>query len=570
MKKKITLWSCIVATALACGTIAPSWTANMVKAESGDSIVNPYQVYSYEKMYKDIKALASKYPDLVRYKTIGKSEYGRDLVAVELGKGPAGILINGAHHAREWISTILIMSMIDRYAQAHAADASIGNMAVRRILEQTTIRFVPMVNPDGVTLQQTGLRAFPKADWPALIKMNQGSTNFKRWKANGKGVDLNRQYPAKWEGISNPASGPNYMNYKGKQPAQAKETMALIHYTKQVQPEIAVAYHSSGEILFWHFHTDKNNLARDRKIASTVSNMTGYSLVAPKANPSGGGYTDWFIQQFGRPGLTPELGNNAGPTNVPLAEFDSIWGQNRSVGLYLATEGYELWQARQERVPVRAEMRIFQKTKLYEEPSVKSRVAGTIEAGPVAVVKKKGDMVAVESPYGIKWMPASLAAEGKAEESANAVIVAENTPLYDSPLSSKPLPSTIGPQQLMPLEKWNGWYRIETWLGDKWIKAEYTTAVEREEPPSESTEGDSQEATKELPEQREGETGQGTETNNQQDDAQQQAQQSAQQNAQQKTQQPSQQKPAAQTPQDAAKETAGSSELTKGANDQHE
>lgn len=556
MKKKITLWSCIVATALACGTVVPSWTAGTVQAEGSDSIVNPYQVYSYEKMYKDIKALASKYPDLVRYKTIGKSEYGRDLVAVELGKGPAGILINGSHHAREWISTILIMNMIDRYAQAYAADASIGNMAVKRILEQTTIRFVPMVNPDGVTLQQQGLQAFPKADWPALIKMNQGSTNFKRWKANAKGIDLNRQYPADWGGIKNPAAGPSYMNYKGKQPVQAKETAALIAYTKQVQPEIALAYHSSGEVLYWHFHTDKNNVARDRKIATTVVNMTGYSLMAPQTNPSGGGFTDWFIQQFGRPGLTPELGKFSGSTHVPLSEFDSIWGQNRSVGLYLASEGYDLWQARQERVPVSAEMRIFQKTMLYDEPSVKSRVAGTIEAGQVTVVKKKGDMYAVESAYGIKWMPSSLVVEGISEETAFEVNVAENTPLYESPLSAKPLPSTIGPQQLKPLEKWNGWYRIETWLGDKWIKVEHTTAVDQKETPAEATGGSSQEKANDMPADSENETGQKpgqeAQTNTRQANEKQQAEskQQAEQNTQPQSQQP--------------KETAGTSEQAKG------
>ena len=58
----------------------------------------------------------------------------------------------------------------------------------KKILNNTTIWFIPMVNPDGVTLQQTGLTSFPKADHAKIIKMNNGSTNFKRWKANGKGL----------------------------------------------------------------------------------------------------------------------------------------------------------------------------------------------------------------------------------------------------------------------------------------------------------------------------------------------------------------------------------------------
>lgn len=56
--------------------------------------------------------------------------------------------------------------------------------------------FVPMVNPDGVTLQQEELKAFPISLHASLLEMNEGSKNFKRWKANAKGIDLNRQYKA--------------------------------------------------------------------------------------------------------------------------------------------------------------------------------------------------------------------------------------------------------------------------------------------------------------------------------------------------------------------------------------
>ena len=33
--------------------------------------------------------------------------------------------------------------------------------------------------------------------------MNEGLENFERWKANGIGMDLNRQYPAGWKSLSN-------------------------------------------------------------------------------------------------------------------------------------------------------------------------------------------------------------------------------------------------------------------------------------------------------------------------------------------------------------------------------
>jgi g-D-glutamyl-meso-diaminopimelate peptidase len=280
------------------------------------SIVNPVQLYTYDKMTSDIKKLAAAYPDLIHYESIGKTVYGRDIWAVSLGYGEATIFINGSHHAREWLTTNLNMYMIDQYARAYTSGSTIGKYAARQILNQTTIWFVPMVNPDGVTLQQFGAAAFPQKVRSTLIKFNQGSTNFARWKANAQGVDLNRQYQADWEHIQDAVLYPSYMKYKGSSPVQAQEVKAMVAFTKRINPETAVSYHSAGRIIYWNFRTPKVNLARDQRLASQFAAITGYSLVKPTSNPSGGGYTDWFIQAFGRPAFTPELGIKRGETNL--------------------------------------------------------------------------------------------------------------------------------------------------------------------------------------------------------------------------------------------------------------
>ena len=48
-----------------------------------------------------------------------------------------------------------------------------------------------MVNPDGVTLVQGGKNAVKNGDLATRIN---GSTNFARWKANVRGVDLNDNF----------------------------------------------------------------------------------------------------------------------------------------------------------------------------------------------------------------------------------------------------------------------------------------------------------------------------------------------------------------------------------------
>ncbi|MGE6256758.1 M14 family zinc carboxypeptidase [Heyndrickxia sporothermodurans] len=72
--------------------ISPLQT-NIVVASS--DIVNPNQKYTYNKMVRDIKRLAKQYPSIIHYETIGKSEYGRPIYAVSLGKGKATVFING-------------------------------------------------------------------------------------------------------------------------------------------------------------------------------------------------------------------------------------------------------------------------------------------------------------------------------------------------------------------------------------------------------------------------------------------------------------------------------------------
>lgn len=309
-------------------------------------IVNPKQTYTYEIMVKDIKALAQKYPKLIKYKTIGNSEYGRPIYAVSLGTGNAKVFINGSHHAREWITTNLNMNMIEKYAKTYAANETFGGYNVRKVLDETTIWFVPMVNPDGVTLQQFGLSKFSNNIHSSLIKMNEGSTDFKRWKANAKGIDLNRQYQADWANIKNNYTYPRWSNHKGSKPEQAVETKALVNFTKEINPEMTVAYHSSGEILYWNFNQTGTIYTRDHKYAEKLRQLTGYQLVYPGSNPSGGGYTDWFISAYKRPGFTPEVSPYVGNTHVPLSKFDSIWEENKYVGLYTASEGYKLYLAR--------------------------------------------------------------------------------------------------------------------------------------------------------------------------------------------------------------------------------
>ncbi|MDX8344131.1 M14 family metallocarboxypeptidase [Rossellomorea sp. YZS02] len=306
-----------------------------VSVYTGD-YVNPHKTYTYEQMVTDLVELQLWYPEFASLERIGTSVDGRYLYAFRLGTGKEEILVDASHHAREHLTTNLVMEMIDKYSYAYQQNQKIGGYSIRDLLSQTTIWFVPMVNPDGVTLVQRG---HSSAKNPAqVLRLNNGKTDFSAWKANIRGVDLNRQYPADWENICCNPGKPDPQNYKGTKPLTEPEARALYDFTNAHTFKGALTYHSSGEILYWYFHQDAKRKARDLAIAKKISHKTGYRLVKPTKNPSGGGFSDWFTISQKKPGFTPEISPYVGNKPVPVSSFDSIWRENYTVPLLLANE----------------------------------------------------------------------------------------------------------------------------------------------------------------------------------------------------------------------------------------
>ncbi|MBD2860617.1 M14 family zinc carboxypeptidase [Paenibacillus oceani] len=441
--------------------------------KTSKNIVNPYEKITYALTIQHIDRLAEAYPDLIEVRTIGHTLFGREIRAVRLGKGEAQVLIDGAQHAREWMGTNLILYLIDRYAYAYENHVSYDGYDVRDILDRCSIWLVPMVNPDGVALQQEGLNAFPDYWHASLAVMNGHSVNFARWKANAQGIDVNRQYPAMWDGIRNSPAYPGYKNYKGTAPAETAEAAAMIRFVSETDPEIALSYHSSGEVLYWHFNTLSEHLARDTNMADTISAMTGYGLMKPEKNPSGGGFTDWFIMRFGRPGFTAEIGAYHAETELPLWTFADIWEDNKNVGLYLASEGYKLWRERYPVENVEEKLQLLKEVQLYSRPKEGYPVGAKLGPAKVTAEARLGNWYRVPTWLGPKWiqLDAGSYLQGHSETYKERIKLTDQTPLYPSPQSDESaILAQLDPQEVDALERWNDWLLIRTWLGDAWIK----------------------------------------------------------------------------------------------------
>lgn len=290
-------------------------------------LVNGKQNYDYTIMQNDIKRLLAVYPFL-QTPSIGSSVLGRNMPELLIGNGAKRVHYNGSFHANEWITTPIIMTFLNDYLLSLTNQQQIRGISTPSLYQQTTLSIVPMVNPDGVDLVLHG----PPENEPwrsQVIEWNKGSLDFSGWKANIRGVDLNDQFPAKWEleRERNPKV-PGPRDYGGEKPLSEPEAMAMANLTRNMDFARVLAFHTQGKVIYWGFENFEP--PENEVLAQEFSRVSGYEPV--QTMNSYAGYKDWFIQDWRRPGFTVELGMGVNP--LPLSQFDEIYED--VLGIFLA------------------------------------------------------------------------------------------------------------------------------------------------------------------------------------------------------------------------------------------
>ncbi|MEK4385882.1 M14 family zinc carboxypeptidase [Solibacillus sp. FSL W7-1464] len=295
-------------------------------------LVDGAKVISYDEVAAKLKLVSTMYPTLTKLQEIGNSVEGRPLYSLKIGTGKKEVLMDASFHGREHMTTNVLMEMIDTYINAYVNGTKIEKYDVKKILSEVSLVFVPMVNPDGVTLAQGGK---VNTSLTKLKAMNNNSTNFNRWKANMNGVDLNRQFNVNWHLIK--TTKPSFKEYKGKAPNTEPEALAIKQLIDRGNHLAYVSYHSSGQIIYWS--QTKTNFSRTKKLVKGVSSITGYKLmpVTKKSEPIAAS-EDYFTKVKDRPAMTVEIAPYAGEASVPLKRWNNVWKQNKTVGLYVANE----------------------------------------------------------------------------------------------------------------------------------------------------------------------------------------------------------------------------------------
>ncbi|MCC3647684.1 LysM peptidoglycan-binding domain-containing protein [Cytobacillus oceanisediminis] len=290
-------------------------------------IVSGRRNYDYKALTADISMLADIYP-FIKVNTIGQSVLGKPIQEIRLGKGNKKVQINASFHANEWITTPILMALLNTYLLSITNVRPIRGVSTMPLYNSVDLSVVPMVNPDGVDLVLNGPPAEVREE---VISINRGSTDFTGWKANIRGVDLNNQFPAKWdlEKQRSEQSSPAPRDYLGEAPLTEPEAIAMAELARDNQFDRMLAFHTQGAEFYWGF--EGMEPPESEVIAQEFERVSGYRAV--QYIDSFAGYKDWFIQDFRMPGFTIELGRGINP--LPLSQYDDIYEE--VLGIFLAS-----------------------------------------------------------------------------------------------------------------------------------------------------------------------------------------------------------------------------------------
>ncbi len=296
-----------------------------------DEVATSHQKYNYKEMCSDLESLKKLYGNRINYEVIGQSNDGRNIYDVVIGNQNSGntILVVATLHAREYMTSQLCMKQIEYYLQNY--NEEIDGVKISHILNNVAIHYVPMANPDGAAISQYGFSAIRNKKIRNKLYKMPGSDTPSLWKANARGVDLNKNYPYSYVARSGRRGSENYT---GTSKCSEPETQAIVKLINKLKKGSDVKgeinYHATGSIVFGSY---------EGKLKDTIDSMfdlaceiTGYANASDYGLDGGksvGNLREFLMYKKNIPSITLEIGTV--PCPLPASQFNEIWKRNKTL-----------------------------------------------------------------------------------------------------------------------------------------------------------------------------------------------------------------------------------------------
>lgn len=252
----------------------------------------------------------------VKGEVIGESLLKKPLHLLTIGNGPFLIHWNGGFHGNEWMTSRILMDIVLELLELLDKNETWNGNSLKDLFKQVRLQVVPMVNPDGVDLVIHG--EDKAANYQELVKeLNYPNRTFSSWKANIRGIDLNKQFPAGWEiEQKRKPAYPTFRDFPGYGPLTEPESKAMAQLIIKEPADRLFCFHSQGEVIYYGYSNKQPKTSGD--VAKKLQNVSGY--VPVRTFDSHAGLKDWFIDRYQKEGYTVEVGRGVNP--LPLSQYD--------------------------------------------------------------------------------------------------------------------------------------------------------------------------------------------------------------------------------------------------------
>lgn len=260
---------------------------------------------------------------------MGRSVLGRRIPVLTLGEPVGGALLVGATHGSEWLTALLLLRFFEELADACEHGHTLCGADVAQAVARRGVVVMPVLNPDGVEIALLGTAGAGQLG-ERVARLASDKTE--HWQANARGVDINHNFGAGWAALQrlereSGIFGPAPTRYGGPRPFSEPETRAVCGCCSTFDIRRLYSFHSQGEEIYWRY--GPRTPARSFDMASLLAESSGYTLSQPEGMAAAGGLKDWYIEKFGRPGFTIEIGRGKNP--LPITMLDEIYDRTKEV-----------------------------------------------------------------------------------------------------------------------------------------------------------------------------------------------------------------------------------------------
>ncbi|KAE9550168.1 hypothetical protein FO519_006628 [Halicephalobus sp. NKZ332] len=184
--------------------------------------------HNLTEIYSFLQVVTMTFPEKTNLLMIGQSFEARKILALKIGnhstaKEKKSILLHGAIHSREWITTATMLKLIDEL---------LNNPENTDLLDDIDFYIIPVLNPDGYEYTWSTDRYWRKS---RHIDPETGLD----------GVDLNRNFPTFWAPATN-VTGPSSEVFPGFEPMSEIEIISLDRFIESLGKNL---------ISYWDIHS---------------------------------------------------------------------------------------------------------------------------------------------------------------------------------------------------------------------------------------------------------------------------------------------------------------------------